>query len=84
MSQPFHGPVVVLTRVEEEALAALAQEQPGLLPKTLEDLKQDGLPAPVLEKLTKSATRFVGKEEDFEKPLTAFGKVTVLSLKPGG
>ena len=26
----------------------------------------------------------VGKEEDFEKPLTAFGKVTVLSLKPGG
>jgi hypothetical protein len=36
VSQPFHGPVVVLTRVEEEALAALAQEQPGLLPKTLE------------------------------------------------
>ena len=26
----------------------------------------------------------VGKEEDFEKPLTAFGHVTVLSLKPGG
>jgi predicted Zn-dependent peptidase len=25
----------------------------------------------------------VGKDEDFEKPLTAFGRVTVLSLKPG-
>jgi zinc protease len=25
----------------------------------------------------------VGKEEDFEKPLTAFGQVTVLPLKPG-
>ncbi len=25
----------------------------------------------------------VGKEEDFEKPLTAFGHVTILSLKPG-
>jgi len=25
----------------------------------------------------------VGKEEEFEKPLTAFGPVTVLSLKPG-
>src|SRR5258706_13824242 len=38
-----------------------------LLPKTLEELKEDGLPAPVLEKLTKNATRFVGKEEDFVK-----------------
>jgi hypothetical protein len=36
VSQPFHGPVVVLTRVEEEALAALARKQPGLLPRTLE------------------------------------------------
>jgi zinc protease len=26
----------------------------------------------------------VGNEEDFEKPLTAFGRVTVLLLKPGG
>jgi predicted Zn-dependent peptidase len=26
----------------------------------------------------------VGKAEDFEKPLTAFGQVTVLPLKPGG
>ena len=26
----------------------------------------------------------VGKDEDFEKPLTAFGRVTVVLLKPGG
>jgi hypothetical protein len=33
VSQPFHGPVVVLTRVEEEALAALAQEAAGPPPE---------------------------------------------------
>src|SRR5204863_9512591 len=40
-----------------------------ILPKTLEELKEDGLPAPVLEKLTKNAARLVGKEEDFVKQI---------------
>ena len=26
----------------------------------------------------------VGKDDDFEKPLSTFGRITVLTLKPGG
>jgi hypothetical protein len=26
----------------------------------------------------------VGKDNDFEKPLSAFGQINVLTLKPGG
>jgi hypothetical protein len=26
----------------------------------------------------------VGKDDDFEKPLSTFGRINVLTLKPGG
>src|SRR5258706_10034997 len=40
--------------------------------KSLEELKDDGLPSAVLAKLTANATRFVGKEEDFAKQLPKY------------
>ena len=40
--------------------------------KSLEELKDDGLPATVLAKLTTNASRIVGKEEDFAKQLPKY------------
>jgi len=40
--------------------------------KSLEELKDDGLPPAVLAKLTSNASRFVGKEEDFAKQLPKY------------
>lgn len=40
--------------------------------KSLEELKEDGLPQAVLAKLTTNASRIVGKEEDFAKQLPKY------------